>query len=117
MTLRDALQETLQQKVQTCHCLDNEYYIEIIRPRVQVDINSPFTGTTKVQWQDPNTKPNFIFGRLNPNQLPIASFASLIILLLLMKVTMLTQLLDPIADNLLLHLVWWRIMLTIMLYG
>ena len=50
--------------------LDNQYYIEIIRPMVQVDITSPLTGTTKVQWQDPNTKPNSILSRLNPNQPP-----------------------------------------------
>ena len=50
--------------------LDNEYYIEIIRPQVQVDVTSPLTGTTKVQWQDPNTKPNSILSRLNTNQLP-----------------------------------------------
>ena len=51
--------------------LDNEYYKEIIRPWVQVEITSPFNGRTKVQWQDPNTTPNTVLSRLNPNQVPL----------------------------------------------
>ena len=65
------VRNTTAKGVNPASVLDNQYYIEIIRPWVQVDITSPLTGTTKVQWQDPNTKTNSIFSRLNPNQLPM----------------------------------------------
>ena len=51
--------------------LDNEYYKEILRPWVQVDITSPFNGRSKAQWQDPNTPANTVSTRLNPDQLPM----------------------------------------------
>ena len=51
--------------------LDNEYYKEIIRPWVQVEIAFPFNRRTKVQWQGPNTTPNTVLSRSNPNQVPL----------------------------------------------
>ena len=65
------VRNTTAKGVNPASVLDNEYYIEILRPWVQVNITSPFAGTTKVQWQDPNTKPNSVLSRLNPNQLPM----------------------------------------------
>ena len=51
--------------------LDNEYYKEILRPWVQVNITSPFNGRTRAQWQDPKTPANTVSTRLNPDQLPM----------------------------------------------
>ena len=59
--------------------LDNEYYKEILRPWVQINVTSPFNGRTKVQWQDPNTPANTVSTGLNPDQLPMFTECSFLL--------------------------------------
>ena len=65
------VRSTSANDVNPASVLDNEYYKEILRPWVQVNITSPFNGRIKVQWQDPNTPVNTVSTRLNPDQLPM----------------------------------------------
>ena len=65
------VRNTLANDVNPASVLDNEYYKELLRPWVQVNITSPFNGRTRAQWQDPNTPANTVSTRLNPDQLPM----------------------------------------------
>ena len=65
------VRNTLANDVNPASVLDNEYYKELLRPWVQVNITSPFNRRTRAQWQDPNTPANTVSTRLNPDQLPM----------------------------------------------
>ena len=54
------VRNTLANGVNPASVLDNEYYKEILRPWVQVNVTSPFNGRTRAQWQDPNTPANTV---------------------------------------------------------
>ena len=65
------VRNTLANGVNPASVLDNEYYKELLRPWVQVNITSPFNGRTRAQWQNPNTPANTVSTRLNSDQLPM----------------------------------------------